>query len=34
VLRVVVGSTPDLLDVLAYALGAVVVVAIERRIGP
>jgi glycopeptide antibiotics resistance protein len=34
VLRVVVGSTPDWLDVLAYALGAVVVVAIERRIGP
>lgn len=32
VLRVVVGSTPDWLDVLAYAIGAAAVVGIERRI--
>ena len=32
VLRVVIGSTPDWLDVLAYAIGAAAVVATERRI--
>ena len=32
VLRVVIGSTPDWLDVLAYAIGAAAVVVIERRI--
>lgn len=32
VLRIVIGSTPDWLDVLAYAIGAAAVVAIERRI--
>jgi hypothetical protein len=32
VLRIVIGSTPDWLDVLAYAIGAVVVVAIEQRV--
>jgi hypothetical protein len=32
VLRIVVGSTPDWLDVLAYAIGAVVVVGVERRV--
>lgn len=31
-LRIVIGSTPDWLDVLAYAIGAAAVVAIERRI--
>ena len=32
VLRIVLGSTPDWLDVLAYAIGAAAVVAIERSI--
>lgn len=32
VLRVVIGSTPDWLDVLAYGIGAAAVVAIEWRI--
>lgn len=32
VLRIVIGSTPDWLDVLAYAIGAAAVVAIERSI--
>ena len=32
VLRIVIGSTPDWLDVLAYAIGAAAVVAIDRRI--
>ena len=32
VLRIVIGSTPDWLDVLAYAIGAAAIVAIERRI--
>ena len=32
VLRVIVGSTPDWLDVLAYGIGAAAVVAIEWRI--
>lgn len=31
-LRIVIGSTPDWLDVLAYAIGAAAVVVIERRI--
>ncbi|MGJ7484662.1 DUF2809 domain-containing protein [Variovorax sp. LT2P21] len=30
-LRVVIGSTPDWLDVLAYAIGAVAVVSVEQR---
>lgn len=33
VLRIVIGSTPDWLDVLAFGIGAVVVVSIELR-GP
>ncbi|MGJ7488963.1 DUF2809 domain-containing protein [Variovorax sp. ZT4R33] len=33
-LRVVIGSTPDWLDVLAYAIGAVAVVSIEQREAP
>ncbi|RZI65005.1 MAG: DUF2809 domain-containing protein [Variovorax sp.] len=32
VLRIVIGSTPDWFDVLAYAIGAAAVVAIERSI--
>jgi hypothetical protein len=32
VVRIVIGSTPDWLDVLAYAIGAAAVVAIDRRI--
>ena len=32
VLRIVIGSTPDWLDVLAYAIGAAAAVAIDRRI--
>lgn len=32
VLHIVVGSTPDWLDVLAYGIGAAAVVVIERRI--